>query len=629
MAYRPGSAAFNFTSAPYRPPKPLDFNFDGTPDIDIAPPPAITMSVSAGWAKSKTKDRRENSTSWQSPPEKQRSTRTAWSTAAQLNSQSQLDWLTVERKELELQTGWAISTGKDKKTKTSWLELNPKDSFSIARWDRSLRAQDMRRMRLMYRPLIPAKDTAVQIGLTRTDELGRIPDAQSEFAASIYIPNTQPVHFVFKGRQYTPPEIGLAFFNFRYVAPKYQTQPKDSIATRIRWGTARRVNHATRLRWGWGIPTDPRPTGIVYPDYNGPVIIIPDEPLIEPELKDTYMIANTVSVCVLPDCTPIDVTSISIDLDIDSYSWVFSGSLFGAASLQQVMPGTLGQKTIKVTINGHEWLFVIESYSSIGKFPAERYTIKGASRTQLLAEPYAPKRSGVNAVSINARQAAEDQLLNTGFSMRWDSINENPVDWNIPAGALTYQDQTPMQIISRIAESIGAIVRPAAAADEFSVLPRYRDAVWYWNNTLVDRIVPHQVVTDIGGEWSPQPTWNSCYVSGTTQGVAVDVRRAGTAGDKPAADVYDDLITTSSAARARGIAEICKGGNQEVVSMAMPLFPPEKAPGLVLPAMLCEVQPHNEANWRGLCLATSINASGTGASMVKQTIRLERHHGNS
>src|SRR5699024_7495790 len=107
----------------------------------------------------------------------------------------------------------------------------------------------------------------------------------------------------------------------------------DSRPNRVRWADARRVNILNRLRWGWGIPTDPRPTGIVYPDYDGPVIVIPEP--IEPEIKDTYMIANTVSVCVLPDCTPIDVTSISIDLDIDSHSWSFSGALFGAASLQQ------------------------------------------------------------------------------------------------------------------------------------------------------------------------------------------------------------------------------------------------------------------------------------------------------
>lgn len=628
MAYRPSAAQFNFTGEPYRPSSPLTFNFDGSPIVVIAPPPAITIAIGAGWNKARRMDKRDTATAWQAPPEKAASSRSIWGAATATDKAHRFDWTGVDAKDASSLTQWGVPLAADREALSKWSEIAPKDVRNMVRWDRTVRAYDMR-LRLVYRSTIPAKDAEIKIGMSRTDELGRVPDAQREFTESLYIPNTQPVNFVFQGRQYTPPDTGTAFFDFRYIKPTYRTQPKDGIATRIRWGTAKRINQSLRLRWGWGIPTDPRPTGIVYPDYSGPIIIIPDEPLIEPELKETYMIANTVSVCVLPECTPIDVTSISIDLDIDSHSWAFSGALFGAASLQQVMPNALGQKTIKVTINGHEWLFVIESYSSTGKFPTERYTIKGASRTQLLAEPYAPKRSAVNGVSINARQAAEEQLLNTGFTLKWDSINENPVDWSIPVGALTYQDQTAMQVISRIAESIGAIVRPAQASDELTVLPRYRDAVWYWHNTIVDRIVPHQVVTDIAGEWSPQPTWNCCYVSGTTHGVAVDVRRAGTAGDQPAPDVFDDLATDEAANRARGIAEICKGGNQEIVSLTMPLFPSEKAPGLVLPAMLCEVQPHNAANWRGLNLGTSISASGTGASNVRMTIRLERHHGNS
>ncbi len=588
----------------------------------------IAIEVGARYSHAKPSRARDIGTRWQATiPNDLQDNRIRWGTATERDIQRQTAWDDVPNKDLLKHLSWSTAIVYDASSiALPWNQVPEKDANQRIRWDHSIQPRDTR-LRLIYNPMPGKKDHYAAVRWGRVDEHGQRFDAATELKNSLYIPNTVPLVFDFGGQRYNPNTSAPLFFDFKYVPARHAIQPVDSTATHIRWGTAKQINNALDLRWGWGIPTDPRPTGIVYPDYDGPVIVIPEPE--EPELKDTYMIANTVSVCVLPDCTPIDVTSISIDLDIDSYSWVFSGSLFGAASLQQVMPDTLGQKTIRVTINGHEWLFVIESYSSAGKFPAERYTIKGASRTQLLAEPYAPKRSAVNAVSINARQAADDQLLHTGFSMNWDSVNENPVDWTIPAGALTYQDQTAMQIISRIAESIGAIVRPAAAADEFSVLPRYRDAVWYWSGTIVDRIVPHQIVTDIGGEWSPQPTWNSCYVSGTTQGVAVDVRRAGTAGDKPAADVYDDLITTTDAARARGIAEICKGGNQEIVSLAMPLFPPEKAPGLVLPAMLCEVQPHNAANWRGLCLAVGIQASGTGASMVKQTIRLERHHGNS
>ncbi|MCY1520937.1 hypothetical protein D9M68_557320 [compost metagenome] len=120
--------------------------------------------------------------------------------------------------------------------------------------------------------------------------------------------------------------------------------------------------------------------------------------------------------------------------------------------------------------------------------------------------------------------------------------------------------------------------------------------------------------------------WNTVYVSGTTHGVSVDVRRAGTAGDKPAPDVFDDLITATDAARSRGICELSKGGNQELVSLTIPLFPVDgSAPGLVEPGRLCEVREAGDT-WRGLCLGVDISAEGVGASRVSQVLKLERHH---
>ncbi|MDT4811433.1 hypothetical protein FQZ97_443720 [compost metagenome] len=87
-------------------------------------------------------------------------------------------------------------------------------------------------------------------------------------------------------------------------------------------------------------------------------------------------------------------------------------------------------------------------------------------------------------------------------------------------------------------------------------------------------------------------------------------------------------MTATDAARSRGISEISKGGDQEIVSLPIPLFPVGgSAPGLVEPAMLCEVREPGET-WRGLCLATEISAAGIGAAKVTQTLRLERHHGS-
>ncbi|MDU4255781.1 hypothetical protein, partial [Pseudomonas sp.] len=381
---------------------------------------------------------------------------------------------------------------------------------------------------------------------------------------------------------------------------------------------------ATRISpWGWGTPIDPVPTGIVYPDYSGPVVVI--DPPQEPDILETYMIANTVTLTVLPSGTPVQAMNIRLSLDIDSFAWTFSAELLGRTSLNQVTPDGNGPKTVELTINGHAWRFLVERWSGNGKHPAERFSISGASRTQLLAAPYAPKRSAVNTAQINARTVVDDQLQFTGFTAAWDTVALGPPDWTLPVGAFSYQDQTPMEVIHRLAEVVGGVVRPDAASDGFTVLPRYREATWFWGEAVPDCIVAGEIVAEWGSEWSPQPQWNFVYVSGTNYGVSMQVRRSGTAGDEPASDVMEDWMTGTDAARARGICELSKGGNQSIETRRIPLFHKgDAAPGLVLPAMIVECR--DEATpWRGLCLGTEITASGIGACEVWQTLKIERH----
>jgi hypothetical protein len=135
------------------------------------------------------------------------------------------------------------------------------------------------------------------------------------------------------------------------------------------------------------------------------------------------------------------------------------------------------------------------------------------------------------------------------------------------------------------------------------------------------------MMTELSGEWTPQPAWNACYVSGTSHGVSMLVRRAGTAGDNPAPDVFDDWLTGQEANQARGLHELSKGGNIEIVGVTIPLFPlsDDKGVGLVLPAMLCRV-PEANGTWYGVCLSVDISAEGTGAARVTQQLKLERHH---
>ena len=67
---------------------------------------------------------------------------------------------------------------------------------------------------------------------------------------------------------------------------------------------------------------------------------------VEPDLLETYMIANSVSLVVLPERTPLQATGLSVGRDIDAFAWQFSAQLFGRTSLNRVRPDAGGPKTM-------------------------------------------------------------------------------------------------------------------------------------------------------------------------------------------------------------------------------------------------------------------------------------------
>src|SRR5690606_24837244 len=619
MTYQPGSAELELGGDAYTPPSPLAFDFSPGSGGEIipAPPPSLIRGVGARWSRAAPRSTAPTCAAWGDAPAKQAAAAAEWGTGTPADTSRSAGWSGVPAKELARTVAWGAGHAADGAASSHWGDLPAKDSGNNLGWDRSLKPADWQ-VRITWDPAVPTKDRTITPRFQRSNEYGtRIPQSEPP---PLHHPGGA-VAFTFRGGLYTPPDNGDVFFHF-VVEPirAGRIGPVDSAGS-ARWGLSRQLDLLRRLYWGRARPLDPKPTGIEYPDYDGPITIIVPPPA-EPDILETYMIANSVALVVLPDRTPLDATGIRVHRDIDSFAWTLTAQLFGRTSLAQVRPSAAGPKEVELTINGHAWRFIVERYNGTGKLADERYSITGVSRTQLLAEPYAPRRSQVNNADLNASWAVNSQLEYTGFISNW-SIGVP--DWTLPTGPMTYQDKTPMEVIGELAEAAGAIVRPALDSDEISILPRYREPVWQWSSAAMDRIIPTNVVSEWGSEWQPQPEWNSCYVSGTTHGVAMQVRRAGTAGAGPAASVCPDGITGEQVARARGITEICKGGNQEIVTLHLPLFPEQTAPGLVEPGMLCEVRDVDET-WRGLCLSTEISAEGIGASRVKQTLQLERHH---
>lgn len=158
-------------------------------------------------------------------------------------------------------------------------------------------------------------------------------------------------------------------------------------------------------------------------------------------------------------------------------------------------------------------------------------------------------------------------------------------------------------------------------------MPRYPAPPWAWDDvdTPISRIIPPAMMTELGGEWTPKSAWNACYTSGLAW-VQHACRSRGHRWRQPDARRLRGLADRS-ACQVGLIHELSKGGNIEIVSTTIPLFPvnDDHGFGMVLPAQLCRV-PEPIGAWVGLCLAVDISAEVTGAVRVKQVIKLERHH---
>lgn len=332
---------------------------------------------------------------------------------------------------------------------------------------------------------------------------------------------------------------------------------------------------------------------------------------------------NTISVVTLLERTPIEMSNMDISLDIDSFSWALSGELWGASSLALVEPDQDGPKQIEVDINGWKWVFIVERYTGSRAFGQEKYSIYGTSRTQLLAAPYAPKRSKSNSSNLNAKQAITEELANTGFSALYPELDDySTPDWIIPGGSFSYQSETAMTVITRLASTAGAVIIPSRDTDQLNIKPRYPASPWNWNTAIMDKIIPASMVINLSASWRPEPEYNAVYVSGTHAGVAVNVKRQGTAGDKPAPDILEDWLTETQVNTERGRNELAKGGHQSITTLEMPLTDSNTAPGLIEPGQLIEVE-DVPVIWRALCLSTSIS---TRQGKVSQSIELERHY---
>ena len=189
-------------------------------------------------------------------------------------------------------------------------------------------------------------------------------------------------------------------------------------------------------------------------------------------IYDGASINESLSITVYFNNVPVDVEAVSIEGGLDQYCLSCSIVLSDQASYLQF--NILDE--IKVVINSEEFYFFAESMERSREHGAAGYTVSGLSKTALLDEPYSDKISG----EFSGMASVIISDLATGYT-----VNYQTVDWYIPANTLIIDDESPLEVIRKVANAAGAIIYTENDGT-LTIEPRYKTRVPDWNNVTPD-----------------------------------------------------------------------------------------------------------------------------------------------
>lgn len=337
----------------------------------------------------------------------------------------------------------------------------------------------------------------------------------------------------------------------------------------------------------------------------------------------SYVVLNEFEVVRLPDLLPIAVESISIAGAREARDWEVRMSLADPSHLAHLEPTAQGARTVRVTINGYAWVFMIDAFGDSETFADLGVDVRGLSVTALLDEPYAPLRAREVTQARTMQQLADMEADGSEVTVDYGTVN-----WLVTGGAWYYDTLSPAAALTRLAQASGAVLQAHPLEPVLQVRARYPASPWAWTTTTPDAVLSDDIVTGRRQQLQSRPMYDAVIVAGERVGVAARVRRDGEAGQTYAPQVVDALMTHADGCRERGRNVLSDRGGQALVEHDVPLFPSPLQPGQVgrlLPLQLVQrVTP--AGTWHGLVTAVRIEARRQDAAVdVVQTVTLERH----
>ncbi|MEM6250655.1 hypothetical protein [Shewanella vaxholmensis] len=348
-------------------------------------------------------------------------------------------------------------------------------------------------------------------------------------------------------------------------------------------------------------------------DANPPLPNIDFKIPIEPQIRRYYLMQPTITCVRVSDSLPIVITSVSISQSRGQ--WARSVSLEFSSRIDAQRAHN---ELLLITINGYEFYAIAEQPSASKAFGIETHSSTGRSRAAELSSPYLLPISYTNTVLRSLGGIIGDLLQNTGWTAELSGI----ADFSVPAGAFSVGNKSPIDAINEAASQLGCMILADDATRKLTIIPRWPTVPWEMATAVPDLTVHDAVITNYSESVSRNPLCDVVWLRGEQQGISAKVKRTGSAGNIPAADISAQLIVDNQAARIAGTNALADTGDKLNVTLSLPVMvdlPP------ATPGMLIGIREGADV-FKGTCDSWSIRASVSdrGDIDIEQSITVIR-----
>lgn len=420
---------------------------------------------------------------------------------------------------------------------------------------------------------------------------------------------TNNEHGVFIGNRSQSRTQAAVPVPWRYYAIPDDTPPPPIVNTcRIRPPSSRLPLTLTRKRNG--LPSSQLPLPLTCWHDQAPAFV--------PDLR-SYIVLNTVTATI--GGIAIDPIDFNIKTDLDSYCW--QGGIKISDKQYQKVKAKLdvargSEPLVIVTVNSVSYSFIAEEISRNRVFGNYSYSISGRSITAQLGKDYAHSQGGTINQDLYASQIINMQLADLPFTIDRFEVK----DWLIPAGTLNTSNQTPISIISQIAQACGAEAISDPLEPKLSIIPRWKKPAWEMATATVDLVVPMGVVQSISDQKRVNPRYNTVTLIGRTQGSEVYRAREGRNLIAPVDNSY--LNVDRDAVVPRGIQILSDSGTHGLYTLKMRVADKYNMPLVELGQILQISDP--EGAWKGIVTGVSLDVGrDNDAITVWQTVNIDRY----